>query len=216
MRCKNCGWPNRPGETTCQKCHAPLEDERNYEESNGYTQQARMKTIPEQDAFGDYNASDRACPKCGYPLRSESHVCPNCKYEIESFYNETKEHQHRLTRVDNKDTVSGTINPYLESPAPEPAFILHPIKRVNEKKDMDDIKYVGKDIVLTRSNTEEDNASITSQEQATLSYVEGKWFIENKSAQGTTFIRVSRKTELQDGDTLLLGNRMFEFHKSAE
>ena len=24
MRCKNCGWPNKPNETTCVKCHTPL------------------------------------------------------------------------------------------------------------------------------------------------------------------------------------------------
>ena len=24
MRCKNCGWPNKPNERVCVKCHAPL------------------------------------------------------------------------------------------------------------------------------------------------------------------------------------------------
>lgn len=25
MRCKNCGWPNKPDATTCSKCATPLE-----------------------------------------------------------------------------------------------------------------------------------------------------------------------------------------------
>lgn len=26
MRCKNCGWPNKPGATNCSKCNSPLDD----------------------------------------------------------------------------------------------------------------------------------------------------------------------------------------------
>ena len=37
------------------------------------------------------------------------------------------------------------------------------------------------------------------------------WYIENKSDQETTFIKVSRKTKLEPGDIIVLGNRLFEF-----
>ena len=116
---------------------------------------------------------------------------------------------------DNND-VTGTINPYMVSAPSDPIFILRPVKRLNEKKDFADLEYEGKKVILNRNNTEPDNHSITSQNQAVVTNAEGKWFVEDLSEQGTTFIRVSRKTELQEGDTLLLGNRLFEFHKSED
>lgn len=39
MRCKNCGWPNKPNEKVCVKCHAPLDTE------------------PDDDTFGGINGS---------------------------------------------------------------------------------------------------------------------------------------------------------------
>ena len=36
---------------------------------------------------------------------------------------------------------------------------------------------------------------------------------ENRSEQKTTLIRVDRKTKLNDGDIIVLGNRMFGFRK---
>ena len=113
-----------------------------------------------------------------------------------------------------KKEIKGTINPYMQSAAPEPGFVLSPIKRINEKKDLIDLEYEGKEVILTRDNTEADNGSITSHEQALLSYNNGKWSIEDKSEQGTTFVRASRKIELNNGDVILLGNRLFEFRVS--
>lgn len=211
MRCGNCGWPNKPNETTCVKCHAPLEVEE-------YSSRPINATVREQEVFGCDNKEENVCPKCGYPIRGNSHNCPNCNYEFA--YNCSENHvseKRRQTRMENpmqdKD-VKGTINPYMQSAAPEPGFVLSPIKRINEKKDFVDLEYEGREVILTRDNTEADNSSITSHEQALLSYNNGKWSIEDKSEQGTTFVRASRKIELNNGDVILLGNRLFEFRQS--
>ena len=74
------------------------------------------------------------------------------------------------------------------------------------------ISYSGDTIVLTRSNTDPNNNSITSKEQAVLTHDGNDWFIENKSEQETTFIKVSKKTKLTAGDVIILGNRLFEFN----
>ena len=195
----------------------PLDYEKKHENSYGVASAHLNATVPEQqNTFEVEDAEDRVCPKCGYPLRSHTSKCPNCNYDVEpTLLNGTL--NHRATRMENpaneSNDLSGTLNPYMMSAAPAPTFILHPVKRTNEKKDLTDLEYEGAKVVLTRSNTEPDNHSITSQQQALLTNSEGKWFIEDLSEQGTTFIRVSRKTEVREGDTILLGNRLFEFHQ---
>ena len=66
--------------------------------------------------------------------------------------------------------------------------------------------------MLNRNNTEVNNPSITSRQQALITRVDGHWFIEDKSEQKTTFVQAAHKIELHDGDLILLGNRLFEFH----
>lgn len=209
MRCKNCGWPNKPNETTCVKCNSPLESE---EESS----RPLNATVSEQMAFGYDNDEERVCPKCGYPIRNNSQRCPNCNYELgNNFGGDDSARKRRQTRMENpmnENKVSGTINPYMQSAAPEPGFVLSPVKRINEKKELVDLEYEGKEVLLNRENTEADNGSITSQNQALLEFSNGRWTIEDKSEQGTTFVKASKKIELNEGDVILLGNRLFVFH----
>ena len=221
MRCKNCGWPNRPGESICQKCGTPLESEKTFEnDGHGVSPSHLNATVPEMSTYDESQSEELVCPKCGYPLRSNASKCPNCNYDVIPIQRVNGEGSHRATRMENpahdNNDVTGTINPYMVSAPSDPIFILRPVKRLNEKKDFADLEYEGKKVILNRNNTEPDNHSITSQNQAVVTNAEGKWFVEDLSEQGTTFIRVSRKTELQEGDTLLLGNRLFEFHKSED
>ena len=105
MRCKNCGWPNKPNETVCVKCGSPLDGETSmadysdsYEKSFGgahNNEDGLKKTIMETDAFGpsvdDYpsdsketmaTVNETTCPKCGYPVRSDAIKCPNCNCSV--------------------------------------------------------------------------------------------------------------------------------------
>ncbi len=107
----------------------------------------------------------------------------------------------------------GTINPYMMNVETDPTFLLKPIKRMDERHDFNEQEYEGKEVVLNRDNTDPGNPSITSREQAVITNVDGRWYIEDKSDQKTTFVRAGEKIELHDGDIILLGNRMFEFHK---
>ena len=69
------------------------------------------------------------------------------------------------------------------------------------------------EVVLNRQNTDPENSSITSRQQAIMSFEDGKWYIEDRSSFKTTFIRVTKKTELQEGDIIVLGDRAFKFSK---
>ena len=92
MRCKNCGWPNKPNEKVCVKCHTPLEadnDDVTYgagmPNNTGSESRPLNKTVMEDDIFGSGRNAEvrretrrdepqtdnsKQCPKCGYPVRS--------------------------------------------------------------------------------------------------------------------------------------------------
>lgn len=190
--------------------------------------------------FGNELAQDEnvksltQCPKCGYPLRSGVDKCPNCNFQIDfsrqgvrspsydaqiGASSRREEPHRRPTRVaaegasDSMKKLRGTINPYMMNMEVEPSFVLKPVKRMEERHNFEEQEYEGKQVVLNRDNTESNNSSITSKEQAIISNVDGRWFIEDKSELKTTFVQAAKKIELHDGDIILLGNRLFEFHK---
>ena len=96
-------------------------------------------------------------------------------------------------------------------PVVVPQCSLKPIARIGEMASPAKNDYTGGNVILNRQNTDPENPTITSRQQALLTFENGKWYIEDKSAYKTTFIRVTKKTEIQDGDIIGLGDREFEF-----
>lgn len=258
MRCKNCGWPNKPNETTCVKCGSPLDyDETPTDGNITYRPQSAndgdglKKTVMENQIFGPSveqpiqetpTASETECPKCGYPMRTDAIKCPNCNFSAthsaEQHSNNDNSgvgggYQRRPTRMaaDIPDQIeeeqpvlkktrkategggkfNGTINPYMQNYMEEPAFILEPIQRMNERKPIEPVEFEGSEVTLSRDNTEPGNPTISSKEQSKITHNEGHWFIEDMSDQKTTFVQAGQKIELHDGDIILLGNRLFKF-----
>ena len=243
MRCKNCGWPNKPNETTCAKCGSPLDISETPIDGNiTYRPQpvsdgdGLKKTVMENQVFGPSvegpiqetpTVSETVCPKCGYPMRSDVTKCPNCNYSVASSVSQSPVndnpvsggvYQRRPTRMavepDEEKPVlkqtrkptegvgkfNGTINPYMQNYMDEPAFVLEPIQRMNERKPIEPVEFEGSNVTLTRENTEAGNPTISSKEQAVITHNEGHWFIEDVSDQKTTFVQASQKIELHDGD----------------
>ena len=112
-----------------------------------------------------------------------------------------------------------TVNIYQQPPKPRPVeelphFTLEPIKRDDEMMfNLEKLAFDTAEVVLNRQNTDPENSSITSCQQAIMSFEDGKWYIEDRSSFKTTFIRVTKKTELQEGDIIVLGDRAFKFSK---
>ena len=220
MRCKNCGWPNRPEGTICSKCGSPLEAS----QASPVSQQPSSpnQTVREGDIFAA-TSQPNICAKCGYPLRPGLQKCPNCNSEIgtgtnhgvssQSSDNSNSRSIRRPTVVDVPN-IHGTVNVWTEGAIGlTPSFILSPVKRNGERRQPDEIELEGESVVLNRDNTDPGNLSITSRVQATITRKDDKWFIEDKSEQKTTFVQASSPQELHDGDIILLGNRLFVFHE---
>lgn len=254
MRCKQCGWPNRPNERFCVKCNSPLEAEpapaaqEPVRPVGTETSSPLKQTVREDGIFGSrqqpYDSSQFAdsysqpaetqpesvsCPKCGYPLRQGAVKCPNCRFELRRVEpqpttpganNQDHEVPRRVkpTRLDNGmgggQAYRGTINPYMMNYAAEPTFVLTPVRRMNERGDLESIEYEGNEVTLSRGNTEERNPTISSSQQALVTRVDGHWGIEDKSGQRTTFVQAAQRIQLHEGDLILLGNRLFEFHEN--
>lgn len=238
MRCKNCGWENPAENEKCEKCHASLQDE-NLGVANYPTTPVsdRMKsTVAEGVIFKGIEPAITTCPKCGYPLSENSNCCPNCNYEIKS--DETVK-QSVKCRICGKDVSSdnkfcyecgtplqenlkprriqrsnmGTVigGPIAPNSANNQFCTLRPIAWEGESVNYNPVTYTGDTIILNRANTDANNNSITSREQAILTCEDGEWYIENRSDLRTTFIRVNGRIKLNDGDIIVLGNREFEF-----
>lgn len=197
------------------------------------------KTVLESDVFGGggqsqdtpFGQQGERCPSCGYPLRPGVDKCPQCRAEVHPHTPDLPP-VHRPTRLDtpggnvggggaaqpgpnkHRQPIGGTVNPYVMGPgSKEHTFRLTPIAHANDRYQLEEQEYDGQEVTLNRDNTDPYNGTITSREQAVVYHVGGRWFIEDRSEQHTTFVRASKAVELHEGDIVLLGDRMFEFHE---
>ena len=180
--------------------------------------------------------SGKQCPKCGYPVVDGMRVCPDCGTSLASG-DEGKECRNCGKRnpsearfcsfcgenlsgnkpVEPRNEIKpsharmGTVNPWMK-PDDGAFCTLKPLPWDGENVDHQPISFSVKTIVLSRDNTDPNNQSITSSEQAILSFEDGEWFIVDKSSMHTTYVQASHSTKLHKGDIIVLGNRLFEFN----
>src|SRR6202000_821882 len=81
-----------------------------------------------------------------------------------------------------------------------PACSLRPLKDTDEIDDArPPLEFSGDSLSLNRGNLDPDNYTITSKVQAEIKFVNGQWYIENKSRLKTTFIQVLTPVKLKKG-----------------
>lgn len=175
------------------------------------------------------------CPECGYPLLPGMSECPNCSHprqaSAEADFRPQNcpkcNHENRRDafycshcgfELQKKEPASQprsgygrkTITPW-EMQAPVCSCRLSMIPNTNEETPASPLVFSGEEIILNRDNTDEGNMTITSKEQAILTYENKKWYLQDRSEQKTTFVYTTEKIELKPGDIIVLGNRRFEF-----
>lgn len=181
------------------------------------------------------------CAKCNYPLQRDATTCPNCGTPVMGNSQPSSHHVHMPTvivsqsekqpqpqpqnsgvtfntpeppRPQNKKNIgNGTVSFYNNPQGMfQTEFSLTPLKRNNEKHDFATLNFEGDEVALNRDNLEPNNKTITSQTQAVITCEDGKYFIIDQSDFKTTFVQAKDKIEIKDGDIVLMGSRMFEFH----
>lgn len=218
MRCQNCGWENTENTSKCEKCNSYMKNDvqyKNLDNSENPTiigENNIHETISEKQFFSDLknDNSNQTCPQCGYPYVVGTKKCPNCDYNLEdksntSLPNSPREQNRLRDTVMGGPIIGGIANNH------EHFCTLRRIAWDKETITYNPESYTGEIIILNRSNTDPNNHTITSKEQAVLTYEKGNWYIENQSDHKSTFIRVTGKTKLNNGDIIVLGNREFEF-----
>lgn len=190
------------------------------------------------DASSAPQAVPKSCPKCGYPISDTSTTCPNCNHELSPaptakqtmnckscgiplegnakfcpscgtpVAGASAPSRPRIQRSGMGTVLGGPV----AGPTPSTRFCtLRPLAWEGEDVNYNPVTYTGDSIILNRANTDPNNNSITSREQAVLTCEDGEWYIENRSELRTTFIRVNGRVKLNKGDIIVLGNREFEF-----
>lgn len=183
-------------------------------------------TCPSPDC-GFVNLGDRTtCIKCHQPLIHQD-MLPVKETGIEKV-EEKKE-------TGGNGTFSGTIDPYRIRKSEERNCFLGIVPTAREEQDiLSELGPLGRrnypgllanrkfscieeeKINLNRENLDPSNNTISSHTQAELSFEEGKWYLVDKSAHKTTFLLVAEKTELKDGDVILMGDRRIIFRENDD
>lgn len=130
------------------------------------------------------------CDQCGQEVSITSTVCPHCNAPIRQKTVFVRRHN---------------IAP------PKPRCSLTVMTEEGEQTEARVNNYEGDKVMLTRENTEPENRSITSREQAELICEDGKWYVLNHSEMCTTAVEAGRRIEIQAGDVIVLGDRRFKF-----
>lgn len=185
VRCSACGYPTLAEMGNCPNCGTPL-PKTDTVASNGGTlrKTPSARTAPQDVVLGT------TCQQCGKPVEGGFTFCPSCGARV-----------HRMT-----------IRHHVERTAePQPCCSLTLVPDEGEQIEPSELLFEGKTIVLNRENTEPGNRTITSAQQAELTCEDGHWHIVDKSALQSTFLRPVRPVELQDGDVIMLGDRLFRF-----
>ena len=213
LECPKCGYPITASFNSCPNCGADFMEEEVEEE------QPTPVQSPAKDKVGNATVSISAgidedddiveafniCDKCKAEVPVEFSFCPHCGSKIVLKTIPSLHGRKKATSQEKSDKAELVAEPVKK------ICYLELIPEEGEEVEACRNSYEGTNIVLNRENTEKDNRTITSKEQAMLSFEDGKWFIENKSDFASTFIFAGRRLELNSGDVIMLGNRRFKF-----
>ena len=228
-RCGECGWPNNPDDaSTCEKCGAPLEGEA--------TPPLTPQTPPPATGGGDgkktviggghnipsWDAQPPAtppassaedseilkCESCGfYPLRaplSPTNPCPNCG--TTGANQEPSPQPASSSNADLKKTqMFGEIS--FDDGKPKRFKLVENNKEARE--------FEGDSVSIGREDIDPQNFSISGQ-HATIEMIDGQWHISNHSSNGFTFVQAKGQVPLNNGDIIVIGNKIFQFRSESE
>ncbi|KGE85825.1 MAG: FHA domain-containing protein [Phaeodactylibacter xiamenensis] len=76
-----------------------------------------------------------------------------------------------------------------------------------------ELDFSGETVELNRDNVDPENFSITGKVQAVIEFIDGDWYLVDKSSLKTTYIQANSPFKLSHGDIILLGDRKIIFEE---
>lgn len=239
MRCNNCGWENPGDRLICEKCNSPLSncEMREHSVTDVYARRTVNENLNQNAGMPTVCRLERedSCPECGYPVLQSATECPNCGHALQIAV-DASPHPLTCSKCNHDNRADALYCSHCGYEIPRKVQKKEPTKPDYSRKTItpweirqsantcqlsmiknDDespaapLSFSGNEIILNRDNTDSNNLTITSKEQAILTYENKKWYIQDKSEQKTTFVYTTEKVELKSGDILVLGNQRFEF-----
>ncbi|MBQ4408726.1 MAG: zinc ribbon domain-containing protein [Bacteroidales bacterium] len=198
--CSKCNYPLQPGVSICPNCNTPVKG----------SAQPTIQPQPQANS-GNHRPTVIGTLTNDQPQQPFQPQPQNQSDGVS--FNTNGPQPNNIQRPKNNSPFKGTVNIY-DNPMGmfQTEFTLTPIKRNNERHEFSPIVFDGDEVELNRNNLEHNNMSITSQTQAVITCEDGRFYITDKSEFKTTFVQAKDKIEIKDGDVVLMGNRMFEFH----
>ena len=198
IRCNFCQTMNPPGSKKCRGCNASLEGSvvRDYEigrKSRGGNTMGEASEMRQPTQKEDSSEVANCCPECGYPLRPGSRECPHCHGKAQQKDPIKKKDSNQSEAVWNMDESEFRIG------------LCDKNGKISDAK-----AYTTGDIVLGREELLPGNNNI-SRQHIHITNEGGRWYIEDVSSTHQTFLIVKKKTSIENGDILVLGNKFFRF-----
>jgi hypothetical protein len=185
--CHQCGYPIVANHTVCPHCGVAL----NAKKESSIKDEKMVVATNTMSLNGTFK-----CQYCQKEIPLTSTNCPSCGQRVHAPTISPEQLAQMMNNVNNVPRCSLTMLP-----------------EGNEVLDKPKNEYSGESVVLNRYNTEDNNPTITTQQQAGLVFENGEWYIQNLSERQTTYLILNRKIQLEEGDIIVMGNRRFKFEK---
>lgn len=216
--CPSCGYPLRSGCMQCPKCHTVIEatkpnlQEKLIDKQSESSHNTSLR-ICSQCGHGNNNDA-QFCSKCGAALVEKKMVCLSCGKELNptdqfcpSCGKPRNGASQNVIKHNAQNAFKKTISPAQFKLASITLTAINPYEDPNfEPLQLN----FSEETILRRENVEAENPTISRNQQAVLSLEEGRWYLLNKAAGMSTALVLKEKHELQAGDVILIGNRIFE------
>ncbi len=193
MRCVNCGWINAPEAIKCEKCSSDL---------------VSLDSILQESMSSDFLPDETRLPEKPVINRVESSLAATISDSIS--HSDDFDKSHKKLVVSENETILETRSQAMSNVAC--GFELQPIHVAGEQHAFGTLHFESNDVIICRENTERDNLTISSESHARIACADGKWTISDHTGCALTFVAVKSQYVLEDGDIILLGNRMFRFN----
>ena len=227
IRCPNCSFLNEDDAEKCVRCHeslrrGPTNLRQGTHLGSGNNEKKTQIGAGSSGPFLDSPTSPVSpkrmviCQHCNYPNIASATICANC--------NESLLNSPEPEKEISEPPKTGTVQTPKGSSTSPPSNKTIPLKIIREaptkiafklideaSNQVLEFRQVESATDLNRDSLDKNNMTISSQIHATIEFIDGLWYISDKSSNQATFVQVKGKVPLTGDTVIILGNKMYRF-----